>query len=135
MAFIEWTDDLSVGIETIDKQHQRLVEIINELYDAVMQVKGQDAIKKTVNGMIEYTVVHFTTEEDIMQKINYTGYPEHKQEHESFKDKAIDLKNKLENDAFVLSLDILTFLKDWLTHHIKGTDQKYIQTFHDNNIT
>ena len=35
--FIEWTDDLSVGIEEIDEQHKVLVGLVNEMHEAIHQ--------------------------------------------------------------------------------------------------
>jgi len=33
-----------------------------------------------------------------------------------------------------LSIDIMRFLKDWLTGHIQGTDRKYIPCFQENGL-
>ena len=135
MPSMEWTDELSVKIELVDKQHKVLVEMINELYDAVMEIKGQDALKKIINRLVEYTVIHFMTEEKWMVEFNYEGYDEHKKIHEDFKQKAIEVQNQLKEDGFVLSLDVLNFLRDWLKNHIMGTDRKYINFFHENGIS
>ena len=134
MALIEWTNDLNVGFELIDKQHKVLVDMINELYDALMEIKGQEALKKVVNRMVEYAIIHFTTEEKLMIEFKFDGYDEHLQIHEDFKQKAIDLQNQLKEDGFVLSLDVMNFLRDWLINHINGTDRKYISCFTENGI-
>ena len=134
MPLMQWTDDLSVGFKTIDSQHKRLVEMINELYDAMIEIRGQEALRTIVNGMVEYAAIHFMTEEKRMIEFNYEGYPEHKKIHEDFVAKAVDLQEQLKNESFVLSLDVLNFLRDWLKEHIQGTDRKYIPCFQDNGI-
>ncbi|MGA2938094.1 MAG: hemerythrin domain-containing protein [Syntrophobacteraceae bacterium] len=63
MALIQWNDSLSVNVVDIDKQHQKLVGMINELNDAMRQGKGKDALGKIVNGLIIYAGTHFKTEE------------------------------------------------------------------------
>jgi len=129
MPLIEWTDDLDVGFDLIDKQHRVLVEMINELYDALMEIKGQEALRKIVNRMVEYAAIHFMVEEKHMVDHGYENYEKHKIIHDSFSRKAVDLKKQLSEEGFVLSLDVLNFLRDWLIDHIKGTDREYIPFF------
>jgi len=129
MPLMEWTDDLNVGFELIDKQHRVLLDMINELYDALMEIQGQEALRKIVNRMVEYAAIHFMVEEKHMVEFGYEDYDKHKAIHDSFSSKALDLKDQLSEDGFVLSLDVLNFLRDWLIDHIKGTDRKYIPFF------
>jgi hemerythrin len=131
MPLIEWTDDLDVGFDLIDKQHRVLVEMINELYDALMEIRGQEALRKIVNRMVEYATIHFMVEEKHMSEHGYENYEQHKNIHDSFSRKAVDLKNQLSEEGFVLSLDVLNFLRDWLLDHIKGTDREYIPFFRE----
>lgn len=129
MPLMEWTDDLNVGFELIDKQHRVLLDMINELYDALMEIQGQEALRKIVNRMVEYAAIHFMVEEKHMIEHGYPDYENHKIIHDSFSRKALDLKNQLSEEGFVLSLDVLNFLRDWLIDHIQGTDRKYIPFF------
>ena len=134
MPLLDWTDDFDVGFEVIDKQHRVLLEMINELYDALMEIKGQEALLKIVNRMVEYSVIHFMTEEKHMLEFGYKDYKNHKIIHDRFSKKALDLKNQLNEDGFVLSLDVLNFLRDWLIDHIKGTDREYIPFFKETDF-
>lgn len=134
MPLIKWTDELNVGFELIDKQHRVLLDMINELYDALMEIRGQEALRKIVNRMVEYATIHFMTEERQMVEYKYEDYENHKIIHDSFSRKAVDLKNQLSEDGFILSLDVLNFLRDWLINHIQGTDRKYISCFKNNGL-
>ena len=71
MPLMEWTDDLDVGFELIDKQHRVLLDMINELYDALMEIQGQEALRKIVNRMVEYAAIHFMVEEKHMVEFGY----------------------------------------------------------------
>ncbi len=135
MTLFEWKDNYNTGVKVIDKQHQRLVEILNELYTAVMEIRGQEVIRGVVKSMVEYAVIHFATEEDLMQKNMYPGYPEHKKEHESFSAKAVELREMSKNDDFILSTDLLNYLKEWLNHHILVIDMKYSPFFKSKGIS
>ncbi len=135
MSLIQWSEDLDIGFELIDKQHKVLVDMINELYDAMMEIKGQEALRKVVNRMVEYAAIHFMVEEKWMVDFDYENYTEHKKIHDDFTRKAVNLKNQLSEEGFVLSLDVLNFLRDWLIGHIQGTDRKYISCFKENGVS
>ncbi|HUI71070.1 MAG TPA: bacteriohemerythrin [Spirochaetia bacterium] len=123
MAFFEWSDELSVGVREIDGQHKNLVEMINTLNQAMIEKKGREAQKAAVDVMVDYTKSHFTTEEKYMKAFAFEGFEAHRAEHEKFTAKALDLQDRVGRGRFVLTLEIVDFLKQWLTGHIKGTDR------------
>ena len=134
MPFIEWDEKFSVKVKEIDDQHKGLFQIINDLNDAVSVGKAQDIIEATVHKMIEYSKVHFGTEEKYMTKYNYKGYQEHKVEHDEFSMKVLEMNSRLKAEVYVMSSEITRFLKDWLTDHILVTDKKYGPYFNENGL-
>jgi hemerythrin len=54
--------------------------------------------------------------------------------HQAFIEKVGDVRTKLLNGQVVLSFEITTFLKDWLTNHIKGDDKAYSKHFNENGL-
>ncbi|MFH0878374.1 MAG: bacteriohemerythrin [Lentisphaerota bacterium] len=125
MAFINWTDQLSVNIRQIDDQHKKLVSIINTLFDAMSQGKAKDVLGKVFNELIQYTKTHFQNEERMMQQYSYPDFAAHKKEHDDLTKTAMDLQDKFTKGAVSLSIETSNFLKAWLTKHILGTDKKY----------
>ena len=125
MAFIDWDQGYSVGIKKIDDQHKKLVTHLNNLYEAMQAGKGKDALKTVLNGLVQYTREHFSTEESLMKLYDYPGYDEHKRKHEKLAEHVVRLKQKFISGEISSPIQITNFLKDWLVKHIKGTDKSY----------
>lgn len=64
-----------------------------------------------------------------MQRHHYPGYERHKQVHDGLTTKVVNLLDRFDQHAASLTVDLTTFLSDWLVHHIRGEDQKMIQFF------
>ena len=125
MALIEWNGNLSLGIGSIDKQHQKLVELINELNAAMLEGKGKDALSRIINGLTDYTKTHFATEEKYFQQFGYPEAAGHKAQHDHFTSKVLEFKGEFERGRLGLSVKVMQFLSNWLQEHIKGSDKKY----------
>ncbi|MDX9703287.1 MAG: bacteriohemerythrin [Candidatus Auribacterota bacterium] len=134
MALIEWNQSYSVNVCEIDEQHKKLIALLNELYDAMKAGKSKDVLTKTLKGLIDYTVYHFGAEEKYMHKFNYPGYLSHKGEHEKLVRKVVDFQKEFEKGNASISIDLMNFLKDWVSGHIQGTDKKYSSFFNQNGL-
>ncbi|KAF0142361.1 MAG: hemerythrin family protein [Ignavibacteriales bacterium] len=125
MALIQWNSTLSVNITQIDNQHMKLVELVNTLHDRMKEGKGKAALSGILNELTNYTVYHFKTEEDLFRKYNYPQTDAHLKEHDALVQQVVKLKADFDNGKSVLTLDVMNFLKDWLTLHIMGNDKAY----------
>lgn len=125
MALIQWNSTLSVNINQIDNQHMKLVELVNTLHDRMKEGKGKAALSGILNELTNYTVYHFKTEEDLFRKYNYPQTDAHLKEHDALVQQVVKLKADFDNGKSVLTLDVMNFLKDWLTLHIMGNDKAY----------
>ena len=134
MAYINWSEDFSVKVREIDAQHMTLVEKINQLHQSLLDNRGREAQKIIIEGMVDYANVHFETEEKYMRRLNYPGYEKHKAEHVNFAEKAFDLQKRFNNTGFVLTLEILGFLRNWLQEHILVVDKEYSKFFNENGV-
>ncbi len=126
MPMMEWTDKLSVGVPSIDAQHKKLVAMANELYDAMKAGHGKDVLNKTLDGLIGYTVTHFNYEEKLFAQTGYPATAPHKKEHEDLKKQVLEIQEKMKAGvSFSQSMQVMDFLKKWLTNHIMVVDKAY----------
>jgi hemerythrin len=125
MALIAWDPIFSVNIELVDKQHQMLVQIINDLYDAMIAGKDKDLLGKLINRLHTYAAMHFAREEHFFETFGYPETSIHVREHKDFEKKVSDFEAQFKAGRQSLSKDIVTFLSDWLVKHIKGSDKRY----------
>jgi methyl-accepting chemotaxis protein/hemerythrin len=123
-TFFVWNSSYSVGIDAMDREHKRMVEIINDLYGAMRQGKGNEVIGSILDGLVEYTKTHFAHEEHFMRETGYAAYEEHKQEHGTLTGQVLEIQSKYRSGA-VLSLEVMSFVKEWLVNHIQGSDKRY----------
>ncbi|MBZ5608078.1 MAG: bacteriohemerythrin [Acidobacteriia bacterium] len=124
MSIFLWKDEYSVGYAAIDSQHKRLFQLADELHAAMASGKGKDVISTTLANLINYTKVHFAAEEGLMKKYNYPEYPQHKQLHDQLTTKVVQFQKDFEASRTSMTVQLMQFLKDWLTHHIGQTDKK-----------
>ncbi len=134
MALITWNDQLSVNIGMIDSQHKKLVEMINELHDAMKAGEAKEALGRIVSGLVAYTNTHFQTEERYFDQFGYSDTADHKKEHAKFAQKVSEFKDGLNSGRLSVTIEVMQFLSNWLRSHIKGTDRKYVECFHQNGL-
>ena len=134
MKFIEWNDQLSVGIKKIDDQHKELISVINTLHEAMSVGKGKEYTAKVIEKLFNYVEIHFNTEEELFEEYEYSFKEEHCRHHNDFIDKTLNFKRKLDSDKMFLSVEIMDFLGKWITGHIMSDDKKYSSLFREKEL-
>jgi hemerythrin-like metal-binding protein len=125
MPLISWKNDFSVNIAEIDKQHMCLFELINKLHDSMKTGQGNSVIGPILSDLINYTVFHFDTEEKYFKKFQYSEYLRHKIEHDGLRTKAKQLNAEFAAGKVTITVEVLNFLRDWISNHILKSDKKY----------
>ena len=123
--FVEWQDDYSVGIDSIDQQHKKLLNLINQLQTAVDYSTGEQFEREALDELVDYTKTHFTYEEGLMRDNDYPDFEAHKLQHEKMFDKVREVLSEYEKDHDTAMSNAAEYLKEWLINHINGTDKEY----------
>ncbi len=122
----QWTNDLEVGNDMIDREHKSLIAAINKLFDACNTGKGRDELGSTIEFLLSYTKQHFLHEEQLQLGTNYPDYVRHKGLHEAFVKKIENFYTEFKTSGAKVSLisQVNTEIATWLLAHIKGEDKK-----------
>lgn len=123
--FIAWKDEYSVGIDSIDQQHKKLINLINQLQTAVDFSTGEEFEREALDELVAYTKTHFTFEEGLMEDNGYPDFEPHKAQHAKMIKKVEEVLAGYEQDRDTAMKNASLFLKDWLINHINGTDKEY----------
>lgn len=129
MTLIKWDDRYSVKIAKFDEQHQGLVKLINTLYESMSLGKGQQELANILKELVDYTRKHFSSEEALMLKHNYPHYAAHKISHDRLTQQVMEFKNQYDQGKIGLSVQMMSFLKEWLVNHILDEDKAYSSFF------
>jgi len=125
MSLMTWTkEQYGTSVAIADDQHQQLFRLLNGLHETA---GGDDraAIGKQLDALIDYVVMHFQTEEKLMQEKGYTDYAAHKAEHDKLVATCADLQKKFHTGEAEVNQDTTRFVRDWLNGHIPKVDMPY----------
>lgn len=125
MAFVDWKPEYSVGNVEIDQQHRKLVDIINHLHDSMKMGGKPEDLMRIMDDLVNYTRYHFSHEEKLMQRAGYPDLSNHQRVHRAMVEQVERLRKEAGSSRTGFSIKLMGFLKNWLTDHIMGTDQKY----------
>ncbi len=131
MAKLIWSSELNTGIAVIDRQHQRIVEYINELDDARNSGHKMEDLGKVIDEMVDYTLSHFAFEESLQEEASYPFLKAHKRVHELFTNKVAALQHSFSLGEDV-SEELHKMLFNWLYNHIKRDDADYVEYVNKN---
>jgi hemerythrin len=124
-CMFDWKPQYSVQITTIDGQHQNLFRIAAELYAAMSAGQGKAALSRILDRLVQYTQVHFAYEERLMRLCDYPDLAAHCAQHQALTRQVLAFQTDYDSGKVAMTVQLFTFLKDWLQKHIAETDQKY----------
>jgi hemerythrin len=125
MALLTWNNSFSVGVRAIDSQHTTLFSLLNGLHEAMMKGQSQNLTGPLLHKLVNYTREHFSAEEAMMAAANYPGLAQHRIEHRDLARQVEGYVAKFERGEGTINIQLLAFLRDWLTDHIQASDKKY----------
>jgi hemerythrin-like metal-binding protein len=129
MKRLEWSREMSVGIDKLDQQHKKLFAIYNNLL-VVLSNEVANRVFGLSDGVLqelaEYINVHFDFEEGLMVEAEYPEIEMHKAQHKIYVNKITEAQARLNRTSQLREWeDLCKFLSDWLVDHVMGVDRRY----------
>lgn len=132
-----WTQEYSVGIESIDEQHRHFFDIANKIL-GIMEAKSllEKAIFEVLEELGDYAFYHLETEENYFDKFNYGGASEHIAVHNEYRGKVQDMMDRIRQggDIKKIAKEAALYSGEWLFKHILAMDKKYTKFFQEKGV-
>ena len=122
---IVWKEEYSVGIEEIDKDHKKLINLLNQFTTAYDYAMSESYEREALNDLVDYTKYHFEREEALLQANDYPEFEDHKAQHQKMIQQVNDFVNLYNAEGHKAMAEISDFLSNWLINHIQGSDKEY----------
>ena len=121
---VTWQKSYSVNIPLIDAQHKELIHLTNMLYKSCFKDKdtSKQVFMDVLHGAVSYVGYHFSTEEKVMERVDYPDLSTHKMEHNDFVREVLKTVDELSKGMNVNPLNFVLYLKDWILTHIAVSD-------------
>ena len=124
MAQIEWKDEYSIGIASVDQEHESLITQINKLYEQLELPLDTETIESMLADIHVDISTHFALEELLMQEADFAELEDHKKDHERLLDQIDDMIFHFTEDPESGRELLINRLSDWFSHHFKGFDTR-----------
>jgi hemerythrin len=127
MNLIEWKEEFSVGVPSIDHEHQQLIELINQLNEMAQAGRGFDSAIEALGEINVQISAHFALEEKIMRDMRYDAYADHKTDHEELLDELREIMDEVDGDGGYDESRLGGELSRWFSEHFRTHDARLHQ--------
>jgi len=115
----------SVGIESLDEQHEELANLICELYDIVSGGGPRYEEGLALKAVLDYATDHFTNEQELLQHYGYPHAGRHADEHGHLLDMLTRMVDRARSNGPPATPDAVDYLSDWFCNHVAEHDLAY----------
>ena len=115
-------EEHTVGFEVIDGEHRIQVGLIDAMHDAVRQGRDRSEIDEILERLLDYSKVHFLSEQLLMRLHAYPDHEDHVQDHERMVEAMAELRRAHGEGRYELTLERMDALRRTLVAHIRTRD-------------
>lgn len=125
MKKLIWSDNLNTGIQVIDRQHRRIVDYINRLYESHKSGSPKEETGAVIDELVDYTLTHFAFEETMLEDVDYAELDAHKVFHDQFIQQVREIRERFEEHE-IAAIELNNLMVTWLFNHILHEDAAYV---------
>lgn len=124
MTLIEWNARFELGVESVDREHRELIELINTLHRAMCAGSAHDEVVTGLGRIYAQVAAHFALEEKLMRDANYPGFDEHKLDHDTLLEEIVEIRDMVAADGHYSQQELSRSLDRWFSDHVRTFDAK-----------
>jgi hemerythrin len=125
MSPFRWRPELQLHVLEIDQQHRELLARARVLQESIESAKPRQELQALLSALLDFTEMHFHTEEELMLAHSYKGFAAHKAAHAELLEQAYLVKRELSTGAIHPCHMLSLFIQAWTTQHIVGPDKEF----------
>jgi len=120
-----WDEGIGTGVDSMDTEHRLQVSLVNALEELVRQGMDAELATRTITQLVDFTNVHFLSEELMMRLYAYPQHDAHKAEHGRLTEQVAEIQRRVQAGEQKAALETIEALHRWLVGHIKSMDQAF----------
>lgn len=125
MTLLTWNHACAVGVKAMDEQHAVLMDTLNEIRLALVRGQGREQVSEALNRLIEFTRMHFASEELLLEAHGFPGVSEHRHAHQKLLGQLEEAALRTQHQDELRIKSTLLFLRDWYMKHMEDLDSLY----------
>jgi hemerythrin-like metal-binding protein len=125
VTVLTWNRACTVGVRAMDDQHGILLDTMNELRLAAVRGSGREQVSEVLDRLIEFTRMHFWSEEQLLEQHGFPGLAEHRVEHQHMLARILHSSHRMQHGDKMQMRPLLCFLREAYAEHIEGMDREY----------
>lgn len=125
MTLLTWGYACAVGVRAMDDQHGILMDTLNELRMTAVQGRGREQVCEILGRLVDYTRMHFASEEELMEQTEFPGLEAHRAEHHRLLEELVRAAHQLQYGEKPEFQPLFCTLRDSYIEHIEGPDREY----------
>ena len=134
MTLLTWNRVCTVGVRAMDDQHGILMDTMNELRLTLERGSGREQVAEQLDRLIEFTRMHFWSEEQLLEQSGYPALAEHRADHHSILAQMLESAHRALYGHGVQMQPLLSTLLDKHIEHIEGPDRQYAPWLNEHGI-
>jgi len=134
VTLLTWNHACTVGVRAMDDQHGILMDTMNELRLATVRGSGREQVSEVLDRLIEFTRMHFCSEEQLLERHAFPGLIGHRAEHQRILAQILQSSHRVQHGEKMQMRPLLCFLRDTYAEHVEVMDREYGPWLNDRGV-
>jgi len=118
----------------MDDQHGILMDTLNELRRMIVRGSSRREISSQLERLIDFTQMHFQSEEQLLEQHSFPGTSEHRESHHALLARLYSALEHVNREEPIRFSTLLEFLPAWYQEHVEQVDQPYGQWLNEQGV-